>query len=111
MEDLAPSHARPNVATSRFEQRRIREVRKYYTLPAEEAEGEENDPACVTSSAPSSPNTILNSFMQLLTSQLGMQRAMVSIVEQNSQYFLAEVVNDGISQTEGKEALWMGCGR
>jgi hypothetical protein len=69
------------------EERRLREVRKYYvasdTLPTV---GEHLAPPVPNLSATvSSPDQTLTALMQLIACRLGMQRAMVSVVEQHAQ--------------------------
>ncbi|KAB8301294.1 hypothetical protein EYC80_003176 [Monilinia laxa] len=105
---------------SSSERKRIREVRRYYkrspddppiageNLPAE-------SPETVRSvEKASSPNSTLTALMQLITWRLGAGRAMVSVVDDNAQYFLAEAtktldLSDSSKHDPGDD-LWMGCG-
>jgi hypothetical protein len=79
------------MATSPSEQRRLRELRKYYTRLSDDislrsTDGDATDSVLAPSTAPiSSPNKILTALMQLIAGRLGMQRAMVSVVDQNEQ--------------------------
>jgi hypothetical protein len=81
----------PRMATPPSEQRRLRELRKYYTRSSDDislrtTDEDATDSALAPSTAPiSSPNKILTALMQLIACRLGMQRAMVSVVDQNEQ--------------------------
>ncbi|KAF7951365.1 hypothetical protein EAE96_006680 [Botrytis aclada] len=105
---------------SSSERKRIREVRRYYKRSPD-------DPPIAGKSAPaespetvrsvekaSSPNSTLTALMQLITWRLGASRAMVSVVDDNAQYFLAEAtktldLSDSSKHDPGDD-LWMGCG-
>ncbi|QSZ33642.1 hypothetical protein DSL72_005210 [Monilinia vaccinii-corymbosi] len=105
---------------SSSERKRIREVRRYYKRSPD-------DPPIAVESAPaenpetvrsvekaSSPNSTLTALMQLITWRLGAGRAMVSVVDDNAQYFLAEAtktldLSDSSKHDPGDD-LWMGCG-
>ncbi|KAM3066328.1 hypothetical protein ACMFMG_003164 [Clarireedia jacksonii] len=109
----------PPLMLSPSERRRIREVRRYYNRspndppifggnPAPESAG------AVESTPLRSPNGTLTAMMQLIALRLGMSRAMVSVVDNNAQYFLAEAtksldLSDSSKSGPGDE-LWMGCG-
>jgi GAF domain-containing protein len=100
------------------ERRRVREVRKYHDGPA--ADNSINgDPGAdailgVESFAASTPNTTLTALVQLIAWRLGMQRAIVSVVDDKAQYFLAEATKSlhlsDATQHEIGDAIWMGCG-
>jgi hypothetical protein len=70
------------------ERRRVREVHKYCTRfqdgPYSEEEIQTNLSA-VAGTKTASPNTNLTALMQLIAWRLGMQRAMVSVVDENEQ--------------------------
>ncbi|EMR90806.1 putative two-component sensor protein histidine protein kinase (dhkj) protein [Botrytis cinerea BcDW1] len=105
---------------SSSERKRIREVRRYYKRSPD-------DPPIAGESVPaespetvrsvekaSSPNSTLTALMQLITWRLGASRAMVSVVDDNAQYFLAEAtktldLSDSSKHDPGDD-LWMGCG-
>ncbi|KAF7868570.1 hypothetical protein EAF04_005101 [Stromatinia cepivora] len=105
---------------SSSERKRIREVRRYYKRSPD-------DPPIAGESVPaespetvrsvgkaSSPNSTLTALMQLITWRLGAGRAMVSVVDDNAQYFLAEAtktldLSDSSKHDPGDD-LWMGCG-
>ncbi|KAM0126800.1 hypothetical protein ACHAO1_009888 [Botrytis cinerea] len=105
---------------SSSERKRIREVRRYYKRSP-------GDPPIAGESVPvespetvrsvekaSSPNSTLTALMQLITWRLGASRAMVSVVDDNAQYFLAEAtktldLSDSSKHDPGDD-LWMGCG-
>jgi GAF domain-containing protein len=100
------------------ERRRVHEVRKYYLRsPADAPISGSTVVAAVSgveSTAISSPNTTLTAMVQLIAWRLDMQRAMVSVVDENAQYFLAESTKTldltDSSQHEDGDSLWMGCG-
>jgi hypothetical protein len=79
------------MATPPSEQRRLRELRKYYTRSSDDTsvrstDDDATDSVLSPSTTPiSSPNKILTALMQLIACRLGMQRAMVSVVDQNEQ--------------------------
>ena len=78
-------------ALARSEQRRLREVRKYYTRSNDIiANGDgENEARYALSAVPaiplSNPDKIPTALMQLVACRLGMQRAMVSVVDEDAQ--------------------------
>ncbi|KAG9244362.1 histidine kinase-group I protein [Calycina marina] len=66
------------------------------------------------SSKLSSPNTALTAFCQLVAWRLGAQRAMISLIDSDTQYFIAEStktldLKDNTKHAVGDD-LWMGCG-
>ncbi|TVY75613.1 Autoinducer 2 sensor kinase/phosphatase LuxQ [Lachnellula suecica] len=67
----------------------------------------------VTSSKISSPDTALTSFCQLLTWRTGAQRAMIGLIDADTQYFVAEstpTVDLVDADIHGPgDSLWMGC--
>ncbi|TGO54764.1 hypothetical protein BCON_0102g00210 [Botryotinia convoluta] len=105
---------------SSSERKRIREVRRYYKrspdgppIPGESAPAESPETVRSVEKA-SSPNSTLTALMQLITWRLGASRAMVSVVDDNAQYFLAEAtktldLSDSSKHDPGDD-LWMGCG-
>lgn len=67
----------------------------------------------VTSSQSSSPDTALTAFSQLVAWRLGVQRAMISLIDSNTQYFIAESTKtldllDSTKHAPGDD-LWIGC--
>ncbi|CZS95515.1 related to nik-1 protein (Os-1p protein) [Rhynchosporium agropyri] len=67
----------------------------------------------VTSSKISSPDTALTAFCQLITWRLGVQRAMISLIDAETQYFIAEGTKtvdlvDNRKHAPGDD-LWLGC--
>ena len=77
------------------ERRRVREVRKYYIRSPDDVpiagaplppgqDGLESTKG-MTTTAVASPNKTLTALMQLIACRLGMQRAMVSVVDENAQ--------------------------
>ncbi|CAD6447099.1 0feb6957-3fa5-4594-b185-2e97f31d23c2 [Sclerotinia trifoliorum] len=105
---------------SSLERKRIREVRRYYKRSPDDPPiaGEDvpaETPETVRSvEKASSPNSTLTALMQLITWRLGAGRAMVSVVDDNAQYFLAEAtktldLSDSSKHDPGDD-LWMGCG-
>ncbi|ESZ99161.1 M4GK, histidine kinase-group I protein [Sclerotinia borealis F-4128] len=105
---------------SSSERKRIREVRRYYKrspddppIAGERAPAESPETVRSVEKA-SSPNSTLTALMQLITWRLGAGRAMVSVVDHNAQYFLAEAtktldLSDSSKHDPGDD-LWMGCG-
>ncbi|KAG4027398.1 hypothetical protein MFRU_030g00340 [Monilinia fructicola] len=105
---------------SSSERKRIREVRRYYKrspddppIAGENAPAESPETVRSVEKA-SSPNSTLTALMQLITWRLGAGRAMVSVVDDNAQYFLAEAtktldLSDSSKHDPGDD-LWMGCG-
>ncbi|CAL3966640.1 unnamed protein product [Diplocarpon coronariae] len=67
----------------------------------------------ITSSKISSPDTALTAFCQLVTWRLGVQRAMISVIDAETQYFIAEGTKtvdlvDSNKHAAGDE-IWIGC--
>lgn len=98
--------------TAVSERQRVREVHKYCSR-FQDAQIQANLQT-VASTKVASPNTNLTALMQLIAWRLGMQRAMVSVVDENEQYFLAESTKtlnlEDPDRHETGDALWMGCG-
>ncbi|KAI9645526.1 hypothetical protein NHQ30_006268 [Ciborinia camelliae] len=105
---------------SSSERKRIREVRRYYKRSpddppiAGESTPAESPETIRSVEKASSPNSTLTALMQLITWRLGAGRAMVSVVDDNAQYFLAEAtktldLSDSSKHDPGDD-LWMGCG-
>lgn len=69
------------------ERRRIREVHKYCSRfqDAQIQANLQSEGQTVSSTKVTSPNTNLTALMQLIAWRLGMQRAMVSVVDENEQ--------------------------
>jgi hypothetical protein len=69
------------------ERRRIREVHKYCSRfqDAQIQANLQSEGQTVSSTKAASPNTNLTALMQLIAWRLGMQRAMVSVVDENEQ--------------------------
>lgn len=67
----------------------------------------------ITSTKISSPDTALTAFCQLVTWRTGAQRAMISLIDDATQYFIAESTKtvDLIDNTKHApgDAIWMGC--
>jgi GAF domain-containing protein len=118
-EDIGLDNATTSPARSVLsERRRVREVRKYHVRSPNErldfAGGVAANISGIGTTTISSPNTTLTALMQLIAWRLDMQRAMVSVVDEDAQYFIAEAtktlnLHDGIQHGDG-DALWMGCG-
>jgi hypothetical protein len=67
----------------------------------------------VTSSKVSSPDTALTAFCQLTGWRTGAQRAMISVIDAETQYFIAEGTKtvdlvDNTRHAPGDD-IWMGC--
>ncbi|KAH8667952.1 histidine kinase-group I protein [Tricladium varicosporioides] len=67
----------------------------------------------VTSSKISSPDTALTAFCQLVTWRTGAQRAMIGLIDAETQYFIAESTKtldlvDAAKHAPGDD-IWMGC--
>ncbi|OBT64970.1 hypothetical protein VE03_05631 [Pseudogymnoascus sp. 23342-1-I1] len=67
----------------------------------------------VTSTKISSPDTALTAFCQLVSWRTGAQRAMISLIDDSTQYFIAESTKtvdlvDNTKHAPGDE-IWMGC--
>ncbi|KUJ21566.1 uncharacterized protein LY89DRAFT_637378 [Mollisia scopiformis] len=84
-------------------------------LPSDAAEEQSdiNINSDVTSSKISSPDTALTAFCQLTTWRTGAQRAMLSVIDSDTQYFLAESTKtvdllDNNNYAPG-DGIWMGC--
>ncbi|KAG9228378.1 hypothetical protein BJ875DRAFT_446930 [Amylocarpus encephaloides] len=106
------------MAAPSSETKRLREVHKFYRRTSSNGAPagvlEDNPGFTVSATALSSPNQILTALMQLIACKLGMQRAIVSIMDEGSQYFLAESTKtldlaDSLKHEKGDD-LWMGCG-
>ncbi|KAG9247471.1 M4GK, histidine kinase-group I protein [Calycina marina] len=107
-------------ATYISEPTRLREVRKYYYRGNvhDSATGTVKDNLGIAGATDgakvTSPNRTLTSLMQLVACRLNMQHAIVSIVDENAQYFLAEATRtlNLVDPTihESGDSLWLGCG-
>ncbi|ATZ47737.1 hypothetical protein BCIN_03g00460 [Botrytis cinerea B05.10] len=107
---------------------RARELYKYYQpttsintetcFPAPQSSTESGNPDLevqseVTSTKISSPDTSLTAFCQLVSWRLEVQRAMISLIDDGTQYFIAESTKslnlvDATKHKPGDE-LWLGC--
>lgn len=81
---------------------------------AEEDRTDLNVNSDITSSKISSPDTALTSFCQLVSWRTGAQRAMISLIDASTQYFIAESTKtvdllDNTKHAPG-DSIWMGCG-
>ena len=108
--------------TSAVDRARERELYKYYSPDDEEAPSTSRvqknsacqDPNSLTARPTSSPDTILTALAQLTAIRLKAQRAMISLIGQDTQYFVAEstktldLADDNKSEEEG-DGLWLGC--
>lgn len=95
---------------------RLREVHRYYQRPPDESIPDSSTPtrANVASTPVAIPDTALTAFLQLITWRLSMQRAIVSLVDKDHQFFIAESTKTGSlvdpsSYEEAGDQLWMGC--
>ncbi|KAL3418454.1 hsp90-like protein [Phlyctema vagabunda] len=100
-------------APSTTEALRLRSVRQY-TFARDGRNGP--PPLAVSATKNTSSDTALTMFCQLITWRLNVQRAIVSLVGRNDQYFLAESTStlnlaDTSEEDENGASLWMGCTR
>jgi len=84
--------------------RRARELYRYFIPPG----------SAIPSSKATSPDTVLTAHAQLVAWRLNMQRAMVSLIDRDTQYFVAEStktlhLDDTTQQDDAADALWAGC--
>ncbi|PVH86453.1 hypothetical protein DL98DRAFT_510520 [Cadophora sp. DSE1049] len=84
--------------------------------PSEESAAQGRDikvKSSVTSSKISSPDTALTAFCQLTTWRIGSQRAMISVIDAETQYFIAEGTKTVDLVDNNKHApgddIWIGC--
>ncbi|KAI9880255.1 MAG: hypothetical protein M1830_004600 [Pleopsidium flavum] len=101
---------------------RAHELAKYYRPDTQDggsgtrsqAPTPHQDPNSVSSSQASSPNTALTAYAQLTALRLNASRAMISVIDHETQYFIAEstktlnLLDNSKSETEG-DGLWLGC--
>ncbi|KAL3419334.1 sensor histidine kinase response regulator (hsp90-like protein) [Phlyctema vagabunda] len=76
--------------------------------------GNGSPPPTISANKTTSSDTALTAFCQLITWRLNAQRAMVSLVDRDNQYFLAESTStlnlaDTSVADENGVSLWMGC--
>ncbi|KAF6217895.1 hypothetical protein HO133_006307 [Letharia lupina] len=89
---------------------RERELYRYFQPPESPKQQE-----TLSVHAASSPNTTLTALAQLCALRLHAKRAMISVIDREKQYFVAEstktldLVNNSKSEEEG-DGLWFGCG-
>ncbi|APA15995.1 hypothetical protein sscle_16g107650 [Sclerotinia sclerotiorum 1980 UF-70] len=107
---------------------RARELYKYYQptssintescfpnpqIPTEGSNQELGVQSDITSTKISSPDTSLTAFCQLVSWRLGAQRTMISLIDDGTQYFIAESTKslDLVDATKHKpgDELWLGC--
>lgn len=84
--------------------RRARELYRYFIPPR----------STIASSKATSPDTVLTAHAQLVAWRLNAQRAMVSLIDRETQYFVAEStktlnLGDTTQQDDPADALWAGC--
>lgn len=98
------------------ESARLREVHRYYQRPPDEPFPHASVPtrSNVASTPVAIPDTALTAFLQLITWRLSMQRAIVSLVDKDHQFFIAESTQtvhlvDPSSYEEAGDQIWMGC--
>ena len=97
--------AEPNTAPSKLDSLREHELFRYFQPPTEN----------VTANAASSPDTTLTALAQLCALRLNAKRAMISVLDREKQYFIAEstktlnLLDNEKFEAEGDE-LWFGCG-
>lgn len=95
---------------------RLREVHRYYQRPPPAPIPDTGAPtrSNVGSTPIAIPDTALTAFLQLITWRLSMQRAIVSLVDKDHQFFIAESTKTGnlvdpSSYEVAGDQLWMGC--
>ena len=95
---------------------RLREVHRYYQRPADQPIPDISVPtrSNVASTPVAIPDTALTAFLQLITWRLSMQRAIISLVDKDHQFFIAESTKTGnlvdpSSYEEAGDQLWQGC--
>lgn len=98
------------------EQARLREVHRYYQRPPDQPVSDTRRPSrtSVGTTPVAIPDTALTAFLQLITWRLSMQRAIVSLVDKDHQFFIAESTKTGnlvdpSSYEEAGDEQWMGC--
>lgn len=93
---------------SKAENTRARELYRYFQPP-------EPSPTTLSVHEASSPDTTLTALAQLCALRLHAKRAMISLIDREKQYFVAEstktldLINNNKSEVEG-DGLWFGCG-
>lgn len=96
---------------SKTDNTRARELYRYFQPP----EPPPSSPATLSAHEASSPDTTLTALAQLCALRLHAKRAMISLIDRENQYFVAEstktldLVNNNKSEVEG-DGLWFGCG-
>ncbi len=94
---------------SKSDNARARELYRYFQPP------EKPSPSTLIAHEASSPDTTLTALAQLCALRLHAKRAMISLIDRENQYFVAEstktldLVNNNKSEVEG-DGLWFGCG-
>ncbi|ORY11716.1 hypothetical protein BCR34DRAFT_483734, partial [Clohesyomyces aquaticus] len=95
------AHTSPN--TPAADAARARELYKYFRPPTNQADAE-----------PEPPDTILTAHAQLVAWRFNAQRAMVSLIDRETQYFVAEStktlqLDDALQHDDPADAIWAGC--
>ena len=97
--------AEPKTGPSKLESVRERELFRYFQPPLD----------IITANAASSPDTTLTALAQLCALRLNAKRSMISVLDREKQYFIAEstktlnLLDNEVFEAEG-DALWFGCG-
>jgi hypothetical protein len=100
--------AEQTAAQSKVDSAREHELYRYFIPP-------EVSNTSLSASAASSPDTALTALAQLCALRLHSKRAMVSVIDREKQYFVAEstktldLVDSQKYEVEG-DSLWFGCG-
>lgn len=100
--------AEPTTDPSRLDSVREHELYRYFIPP-------EASSTPLSASVASSPDTTLTALAQLCAIRLHAKRAMVSVIDRETQYFVAEstktldLVDNQKYEVEG-DSLWFGCG-
>jgi hypothetical protein len=84
--------------------RRARELYRYFVPPR----------SAISTTKISSPDTVLTAHAQLVAWRLDVQRTVVSLIDRDTQYFVAEStktlhLDDTTQQDYPADALWAGC--
>jgi hypothetical protein len=86
------------------EERRLRQVHQYLSL--RDAQNEKQ----IEITKVESPDTALTAFTQLVAWRMDAERAIVSLVDRNDQYFIAESTPTlNLRKTGDSDWLWVGC--
>jgi hypothetical protein len=106
MTDPPKADERPGalLSTPAGDKERARELYKYFRPPAARASADA-DP----------PDTVLTAHAQLVAWRFNAQRAMVSLIDRETQYFIAEStktlhLDDALQFDDPDDAIWAGVG-